>query len=101
MTAISNLQTIFGKPGQAGGAERADATQASSGSGASAVAVAEIGTESMVSVSQSANALAGMGEDDVRSDKVAALQQAIAAGTYSVSSSDVADKLMNSMFEGS
>jgi negative regulator of flagellin synthesis FlgM len=34
---------------------------------------------------------------DVRTEKVAALQQAIAAGTYSVSSSDVADKVMGSL----
>ena len=34
---------------------------------------------------------------DVRLAKVAALQQTIAAGTYSVSSSDVADKLMTAL----
>ncbi len=31
---------------------------------------------------------------DVRADKVAALQQSITAGTYSVSSSDVADSVL-------
>jgi negative regulator of flagellin synthesis FlgM len=36
---------------------------------------------------------------DTRSDKVAALQQAIAAGSYSVSSSDVADKLIQSLLD--
>jgi negative regulator of flagellin synthesis FlgM len=34
---------------------------------------------------------------DTRSAKVAPLQQAIAAGNYSVSSSDVADKMIQSM----
>lgn len=34
---------------------------------------------------------------DVRSEKVASLQAAIAAGTYQVSSSDVADKLVESL----
>jgi negative regulator of flagellin synthesis FlgM len=36
---------------------------------------------------------------DVRTAKVEALQQAIANGTYSVSSSDVADKLIQSLLE--
>jgi negative regulator of flagellin synthesis FlgM len=36
---------------------------------------------------------------DVRSAKVASLQQAIAAGNYSVSSSDVADKVIQSLLE--
>ncbi len=35
--------------------------------------------------------------DDVRADKVASLQAAIAAGTYNVPSSAVADKLIESM----
>jgi negative regulator of flagellin synthesis FlgM len=38
-----------------------------------------------------------MSGSDVRTEKVAALQQAIDAGTYSVSSSDVADKVIGSM----
>jgi len=36
---------------------------------------------------------------DVRGDKVAALQQTIAAGTYSVSSSDVAAKVMSALLK--
>jgi negative regulator of flagellin synthesis FlgM len=36
---------------------------------------------------------------DIRSGKVAALQQAIVGGTYNVSSSDVADKIMQSLLE--
>jgi negative regulator of flagellin synthesis FlgM len=36
---------------------------------------------------------------DVRVDKVATLQQAIASGSYSVSASDVADKMINSLLE--
>jgi negative regulator of flagellin synthesis FlgM len=41
-----------------------------------------------------AQALSG---SDVRTDKVAALQQSIAAGTYNVSSSDVADKMISAL----
>jgi flagellar biosynthesis anti-sigma factor FlgM len=36
---------------------------------------------------------------DVRATKVASLQEAIAAGAYSVSSSDVADKIMQSLLD--
>lgn len=36
---------------------------------------------------------------DVRMDKVQALQQSIASGSYHVSSSDVANKLVDSMME--
>ena len=36
---------------------------------------------------------------DARSTKIAALQSAIAAGTYSVSSSDVADKIIQSLLD--
>lgn len=43
-----------------------------------------------------AHALEG---SDVRSDKVAALQQAIASGSYNVSSLDVAGKMIDSLLE--
>jgi len=36
-------------------------------------------------------------DNDVRTDKVAALQQQIAAGTYNVPAANVADKLMNTL----
>jgi negative regulator of flagellin synthesis FlgM len=36
---------------------------------------------------------------DARSTKVAALQQAIASGSYNVSSSDVAEKVIDSLME--
>ncbi|HMG02742.1 MAG TPA: flagellar biosynthesis anti-sigma factor FlgM [Edaphobacter sp.] len=45
----------------------------------------------------SAQIAQALGESDVRTEKVAALQKAIASGSYSVSSSDVADKLMQTM----
>ncbi len=37
------------------------------------------------------------GESDVRSERISALQQAISAGTYNVSSSDVAEKLIQTL----
>ena len=43
----------------------------------------------------------GTNDGDVRMDKVTALQQQIAAGTYHVAASDVADKLITSLLSGS
>ena len=43
----------------------------------------------------------GTTSGDVRLDKVAALQQQIAAGTYKIPASDVADKLVESLLSGS
>jgi negative regulator of flagellin synthesis FlgM len=69
-------------------------------------------SEASVSPSQSAeradltslSATAGLvaqslGGSDVRSEKVASLQQAIGEGSYNVSSSAVADKIMQSLLE--
>lgn len=39
------------------------------------------------------------GQDGVRLDRVAAVQQALAAGTYRVDASKVADKMMGAMLE--
>jgi negative regulator of flagellin synthesis FlgM len=38
-----------------------------------------------------------LGGSDIRADKVASLQQTIAAGSYNVSSSDVAGKIIQSL----
>jgi negative regulator of flagellin synthesis FlgM len=43
-----------------------------------------------------AQALSG---SDVRTEKVAALQQSISAGTYSVPASDVADKIISALLQ--
>jgi negative regulator of flagellin synthesis FlgM len=39
-------------------------------------------------------------DTEVRMDKVASIQEALAAGTYNVSASDVASKVVDSMLEG-
>jgi len=41
----------------------------------------------------------GAGQDGVRMERVAAVQQALAAGTYSVASSRVADKMIDAMLQ--
>ncbi|MFC6644307.1 flagellar biosynthesis anti-sigma factor FlgM [Granulicella cerasi] len=56
---------------------------------------------STVVVSNTGNLLSqNVGDDDIRADKVSALQAAITSGSYNVSASQVADKLMGFMMEG-
>jgi negative regulator of flagellin synthesis FlgM len=43
--------------------------------------------------------LQSLGDSDTRTAKVSSLQEAIAAGRYTVSSSDVAGKIMQSLLE--
>ena len=45
-------------------------------------------------------ASASSGASDVRSEKVAAVQQALAGGSYAVSASDVAGKLIDHLLQG-
>lgn len=52
--------------------------------------LSRVGTEVALSAAQ----------EGVRADKVAAIQQALAAGTYNVPASAVADKVMDTMIAG-
>jgi negative regulator of flagellin synthesis FlgM len=65
---------------------------------ASEGAVAKVQHGDLADLSSTGGLVAqALGDSDVRTEKVAALQQAIAAGEYSVSSSDVADKIIQSL----
>jgi negative regulator of flagellin synthesis FlgM len=82
------------------------ATETSASAGAARMAKSEPGSMSVagaaddatLSTTASVMAQTLLGSD-VRSDKVTALQQSIAAGTYSVPSSDVADTLMRALLQ--
>ena len=50
-------------------------------------------------LSTSGSSIAPSADGDVRLDKIAALQSQIAAGTYNVSSSDVADKVIGALLK--
>jgi len=56
--------------------------------------------EDQASLSLTGGAMSqALGTSDVRSAKVAALQQAIASGSYKVPSSDIAEKMIDSLLE--
>jgi len=69
---------------------------ASRASGSPQAAPAAAAVDS-ATLSAGANQLAG--DQDVRMEKVAAVQQALESGTYQVSAGDLADRLMASMLQ--
>jgi negative regulator of flagellin synthesis FlgM len=98
MIGISNLQTVFG-----GGPKVQDDLDAVSSPAAGKNSAVAAGNQPLTGMDQTVVSSAGdamlqaMGSSDVRTDKVASLQAAIANGTYNVSSSDVAGKMISSM----
>lgn len=99
MNGITNTQTLFGRG--VSSATEATATQGTEGAktgrpGTTAPAAAVDTTAGKVQVSTAAGALLNS-DGDVRMDKVASLQKAIHSGSYNVSSTDVADKLIGTM----
>jgi len=99
MTGITDLNTVFSPSTQVSSAE-ADTL---SPTAANQNTISDTGNQSLLSMDQTVVSSTGdamlqaMGTSDTRTDKVASLQAAIANGTYNVSSSDIASKLINSM----
>lgn len=96
---MSNLNGIYGSPllhtlmAQTDGVNSAKDARAG---GAGAAGSTPTRDSAEVSTAASALLKSSSGED-VRTEKVAAIQKAMAEGTYSVSASDVADKLMQNL----
>jgi negative regulator of flagellin synthesis FlgM len=97
---LGNLHQLFGTS-DIGAAGKSSATSktgpgsmSSIGQNSSSTAIGGDHAEVSAAAGLVSQALTG---SDVRFEKVAALQQSIAAGTYGVSSSDVADKLMGAL----
>jgi negative regulator of flagellin synthesis FlgM len=96
-SGINGLQTISPiAPSEAKPAPEVGTTDGVSKAGAGPIVNVEHVDQTNLSSTGGlvAQALEG---SDTRSAKVASLQQAIAAGSYSVSSSDVADKIIQSL----
>ena len=104
MTGINDLQTMFGaidrSQGGKGtsGVENQPSARAAAARGFNSSPVQD---DQTVSLSSAAGSLVQIsGGDDVRHEKVERLKAAIQSGTYEVSATDVADKLMQSMLNG-
>lgn len=86
---IGSVKSEAAVPTQPNGSKEGTATHASSVPGPDQASLSAVGGL----VAQA------LGSSDVRSEKVASLQQAISAGQYNVSSTEVAAKLLQSMLE--
>ncbi len=96
---IGSLQQIVSSiaTGEIKGSQQTNATgKPAKATSASANAISADRANLSSTSSVLAQALSG---DDVRAEKVAALQQAIASRSYNVSSSDVAGKLIQSLLK--
>jgi negative regulator of flagellin synthesis FlgM len=97
---VGNLQQVLNTVAPATTQPASQATESANGPKRQSVSQATPGHSDQASLSSAggmlAHALAG---SDTRPDRIAALQQAIAAGTYKVSSSDVAGKMIQSLLE--
>ena len=95
-----NIQSSFdpAQPLRESQASRSATPQtAEASSGASRPAVLADGDTASISAAAVA---AASGVSDVRMEKVAAIQEALASGTYAVSAGDVADKLIDRLLQG-
>ncbi len=105
MTGITDLNAVFGSSTRVSDSDSDALSVGSTAKGSNQGAAVEAGNQSLLNSDQTVVSSAGgamlqaMGTPDVRADKVAGLQAAIAGGTYSVPSSDVAGKLIGSMLD--
>jgi negative regulator of flagellin synthesis FlgM len=91
--AISSISTPVATPTKQATAPSGEANE-------SAVSNSNVQHADQTTLSATAGLVAqALGGSDVRFEKVASLQQAIAAGSYGVSSSEVADKIIQSLSE--
>jgi negative regulator of flagellin synthesis FlgM len=99
-SGINSLQQTIGSitPSEAKPATQVSASD--SVSKASEGSIANVEQVDQTNLSSTGGLVAqALESSDTRSAKVASLQQAIAAGNYSVSSSDVADKIIQSLLD--
>lgn len=102
MNGVGGGQQVFDttEVAQPAGAGRAAKTDPSSGPARARDGAYGTGQLDRASVSTAAGLVAqALSQSDVRTEKVAALQQSVAAGTYNVPASSVADKLISTLLQ--
>ena len=98
MDGINSLQKMLGALQVNESKNVAGTAAAKAGSSSSVASTASTGSVDHASLSAAGGLAAGSTDmSDVRTTKVAELRQAIASGTYNVSSSAVADKMVEGM----
>ena len=99
MTGIGELQAMFTATQKMDAGDEVGSAKAGRMRSAAADGTDRslVGVDRSVVSSTGGALLTALGQSDVRTEKVAQLQAAIASGTYNVSSSDVADSLIQSM----
>ena len=96
--SINQITNLSSSPVQQTSNVSKPATAADTGTSRAVVASSPGSTTDQASLSTASTLLIqALRTPDVRTEKVATLQASIAAGTYQVSSSDVADKLVESL----
>jgi flagellar biosynthesis anti-sigma factor FlgM len=98
MTYASGINSLQQAINSITPSEAKPAAQVSASDSASAGSIANVEHADQANLSSTGGLVAqALESSDTRSAKVASLQQAIAAGNYSVSSSAVADKIIQSL----
>jgi negative regulator of flagellin synthesis FlgM len=98
MTYASGINSLQQAINSITPSEAKPAAQVSASDSAGAGSIANVEHADQANLSSTGGLVAqALESSDTRSAKVASLQQAIAAGNYSVSSSDVADKIIQSL----
>jgi negative regulator of flagellin synthesis FlgM len=88
-SSLEGLKSLLGTPTATPAAQQPKSSTTTSGSG--------LGSDRATFSSAASEVSQSAGDSSVRMDKVASIQSALAAGTYTINSSAIASRLVDSM----